>query len=383
MAENDVADRTESATPKRLEDARKRGQVPRSPELGAAAVTIATAAALLVLGPGLVGRMADLMHRGLGFDAARALDGGAALKIFEGAMLDALLAIAPVLALSMVAALTAPLALGGWNFSTEALGFKFERIDPAAGIGRMFSIRALVELAKSIAKFAAVGLVAGLLLWNQTDEILALSRGAIGPAMADALRLCGRALLAMSGALVAIALVDVPYQLWQHARSLRMTREEVRQEHRESEGSPEIKGRIRAAQQALARRRMMTEVPKATVVITNPTHYAVALRYEDGRNGAPVLVAKGADEVAARIRELAAEHGVPLVSAPPLARVLFRNVDLGVEIPAALYVAVAQVLTYVMHLRAATRSGAPLPPPPAIDPAVEQLGRDGRTQGPA
>lgn len=381
MAENDVADRTESATPKRLEDARKRGQVPRSPELGAAAVTIATAAGLLALGPGLVGRMAELMRRGLGFDAARALEPGAALRSFEGAMLEALLAVAPVLALAFLAALTAPLALGGWNFSTEALGFKFERIDPVAGIGRMFSIRALVELAKSIAKFAAVGVVAGVLLWTQTDEILALSRGAVAPAMAEALRLCGRALLMMSGALVAIALIDVPYQIWQHARSLRMTREEVRQEHRESEGSPEVKGRIRQAQQALARRRMMAEVPKATVVITNPTHYAVALRYEEGRNGAPVLVAKGADEVAARIREIAAENGVPLVSAPPLARVLFRNVDLGVEIPAALYVAVAQVLTYVMHLRAATRSGAPAPTPPAIDPAVEQLGRDGRMQG--
>lgn len=381
MAENDVADRTESATPKRLEDARKRGQVPRSPELGAAAVTIATAAGLLALGPGLVGRMAELMRRGLGFDAARALEPGAALRSFEGAMLETLLAVAPVLALAFLAALTAPLALGGWNFSTEALGFKFERIDPVAGIGRMFSIRALVELAKSIAKFAAVGVVAGVLLWTQTDEILALSRGAVAPAMAEALRLCGRALLMMSGALVAIALIDVPYQIWQHARSLRMTREEVRQEHRESEGSPEVKGRIRQAQQALARRRMMAEVPKATVVITNPTHYAVALRYEEGRNGAPVLVAKGADEVAARIREIAAENGVPLVSAPPLARVLFRNVDLGVEIPAALYVAVAQVLTYVMHLRAATRSGAPAPTPPAIDPAVEQLGRDGRMQG--
>lgn len=381
MAENDVADRTESATPKRLEDARKRGQVPRSPELGAAAVTIATAAGLLALGPGLVGRMAELMRRGLGFDAARALEPGAALRSFEGAMLEALLAVAPVLALAFLAALTAPLALGGWNFSTEALGFKFERIDPVAGIGRMFSIRALVELAKSIAKFAAVGVVAGVLLWTQTDEILALSRGAVAPAMAEALRLCGRALLMMSGALVAIALIDVPYQIWQHARSLRMTREEVRQEHRESEGSPEVKGRIRQAQQALARRRMMAEVPKATVVITNPTHYAVALRYEEGRNGAPVLVAKGADEVAARIRAIAAENGVPLVSAPPLARVLFRNVDLGVEIPAALYVAVAQVLTYVMHLRAATRSGAPAPTPPAIDPAVEQLGRDGRMQG--
>jgi len=378
MAENDLTDRTESATPKRLEDARKRGQVPRSPELGAAAVVLTMAASLMVLGPGVVGRMAALMRQGLSYDGPQMLDEHAAFGALEGFVIDALLALAPVLGLVMVAALAAPLALGGWNFSTEALGFKFERIDPLAGVGRMFSTRSLAELVKSIAKFSAVGLVASLMLWNETDEILALSRQAIVPAMAGALRLCAQALLAMAAALALIAAIDVPYQLWQHARQLRMTREEVRQEHRESEGSPEVKGRIRQAQQALARRRMMAEVPKATVVVTNPTHFAVALRYDERRNGAPILVAKGADEVAARIREVAAEAGVPLVSAPPLARVLFRNVDIGVEIPASLYVAVAQVLTYVMHLRAAMGQGLAPPPPPAIDPAVEQLGRRGR-----
>ena len=378
MAENDLTDRTESATPKRLEDARKRGQVPRSPELGAAAVVLTMAASLMVLGPGVVGRMAALMRQGLSYDGPQMLDEHAAFGALEGFVIDALLALAPVLGLVMVAALAAPLALGGWNFSTEALGFKFERIDPLAGVGRMFSTRSLAELVKSIAKFSAVGLVASLMLWNETDEILALSPQAIVPGLAGALRLCAQALLAMAAALALIAAIDVPYQLWQHARQLRMTREEVRQEHRESEGSPEVKGRIRQAQQALARRRMMAEVPKATVVVTNPTHFAVALRYDERRNGAPILVAKGADDVAARIREVAAEAGVPLVSAPPLARVLFRNVDIGVEIPASLYVAVAQVLTYVMHLRAAMGQGLAPPPPPAIDPAVEQLGRRGR-----
>jgi flagellar biosynthetic protein FlhB len=195
------------------------------------------------------------------------------------------------------------------------------------------------------------------------------------PAMADSLRLAAQALLAMSGSLALIAAIDVPYQLWQHARQLRMTREEIRQESRESDGSPEVKGRIRAAQQAIARRRMMQDVPTATVVVTNPTHFAVALRYDEKRSGAPILVAKGADEVAARIREVAVASGVPLVSAPPLARVLFRNVEIGVEIPAALYVAVAQVLTYVMHLRSARGAGLQLPVPPTIDPGVENLGR--------
>ena len=376
MAETDQEDRTESATPKRLEDARKRGQVPRSPELGAAAVTLATAAALLVLGSGLVGSMADQMRRGLTIDGRLLLNEGAAVASFQASMLEALLAVAPVLGLVFLAALVAPLALGGWNFSTEALGLKFERIDPIAGIGRMFSVRSLVELAKSLAKFGAVGTVAVLLLWSQTDEILALSRRALVPAMADSLRLAAQALLAMSGSLALIAAIDVPYQLWQHARQLRMTREEIRQESRESDGSPEVKGRIRAAQQAIARRRMMQEVPTATVVVTNPTHFAVALRYDEKRSGAPILVAKGADEVAAKIRAVAEANGVPLVSAPPLARVLFRNVEIGVEIPAALYVAVAQVLSYVMHLRSARGAGLQLPVPPTIDPEVENLGRN-------
>ncbi len=376
MADNDQEDRTESATPKRLEDARKRGQVPRSPELGAAAVTLATASALLVMGSGLVGAMADQMRRGLSLDARLMLNEGAAIASVQESMLEALLAVAPTLGLVFLAALVAPLALGGWNFSTEALGMKFERIDPIAGVGRMFSIRSLVELAKSLAKFGAVGTVAVLLLWSQTDEILELSRRALVPAMADSLRLAAQALLAMSGSLALIAAIDVPYQLWQHARQLRMTREEIRQESRESEGSPEVKGRIRAAQQAIARRRMMQEVPTATVVVTNPTHFAVALRYDEKRSGAPILVAKGADEVAAKIREVAEANGVPLVSAPPLARVLFRNVEIGVEIPAALYVAVAQVLTYVMHLRTARVSGLQLPLPPTIDPEVEHIGRN-------
>ncbi|MCP5327978.1 MAG: flagellar biosynthesis protein FlhB [Sinobacteraceae bacterium] len=378
MAENDTSDRTERATPKRLEDARRRGQLPRSPELGAAVVTMATATALLMLGSGIIGRMAEMMRRGLSLGGAPLSNENAAIAVFQGQMLDALLSVAPVLGLVLVAALLAPMALGGWNFSTEALGLKLERISPAKGFSRMFSVRSLVELAKSISKFLAVGLIAVLVLWTQIEDILQLSRQAVVPAMAQSLRLTAQALLAMAGALALIAVIDVPYQIWQHGRQLRMTRQEVRQEHRESEGAPEVKGRIRQTQQALARRRMMAEVPNATVVVTNPTHYAVALRYDERRDGAPVLVAKGADEVAARIREIAAANAVPLVSAPPLARVLFRNVDLGVPIPAALYVAVAQILTYVMHLKTATAAGAQPPPPPTIDPAVEELGRNGR-----
>jgi flagellar biosynthetic protein FlhB len=225
---------------------------------------------------------------------------------------------------------------------------------------------------KAFAKFGLVALVAVIFLWLKTDEMLGLGEEPTAAAIGHAISLSGQALFAFAGALGLIAAIDVPWQLFQHIKSLRMTRQEVRDEMKESEGNPEIKGRIRQMQQEVAKRRMMQEVPKADVVVTNPTHFAVALRYDEKRMRAPVVVAKGADEVAARIREVAGEHNVPIFEAPPLARALFRTVDLNEPVPARLYVAVAQVLTYVYQLRAAKHSGAVPPTPPTIDPAVEE-----------
>jgi flagellar biosynthesis protein FlhB len=375
MAETERDERTESATPKRLEEARKRGQVPRSPELGAAAVTLTAGAAMYFTGRGLAGSLDSLMRNSLAITRDQLADEAAAIQLFQRSMLETLLAVAPVLGSVFLAALAAPLLLGGWNFSAEALGMRLERINPANGFQRMFSVRSLVELGKSMVKFLLVGTIAVLVLRSKSGEILALSTEPIRMAVGHSLTLCAQALLMMAGALGLIAAVDAPYQIWQHHKDLRMTRQEVRDESKETDGSPEVKGRIRSMQQEIARRRMMQEVPKADVVVTNPTHYAVALRYDERRMRAPVVVAKGAGEVAAKIREVAAESGVPLLSAPPLARVLFRNVDIGVEIPAALYAAVAQVLTWVLQLKAARREGVQLPPEPVIDPAVESLGR--------
>ena len=379
MAENeDGQERTERPTPKRIEEARRKGQVPRSPELAAAAVVLLAGGALYLFGGAAGGGMASMMRRSLSLSPAAAGDGYAALVALRDAALEAMLACAPVLAATFLAALAAPLAIGGWNSSGEALGLRLERINPLAGLGRIFSARSAAELVKSLARFAVVGTIAVAVLWSQADDLLGLSREPVGNGIVHAAQLTGQALLAMTAGLVLIAAVDVPFQLWQYTRDLRMTRDEIRQELKETEGSPETRGRIRAIQQAMAQRRMMQEVPTASVVITNPTHFAVALRYDEKRHRAPVVVAKGADEVAARIRELAGEHGVPLVSAPPLARVLYRHVDLGVEIPAVLYVAVAQVLTYVAQLAGARRAGMPPPAPPAVDPAVEQaFGRVG------
>jgi flagellar biosynthesis protein FlhB len=360
-------ERTERATPKRLEEARKKGQVPRSVELSMAAVCIAAAAAVYTLGGGAARQLADLMRGGLSLRPEVAMADGVIWPALMDAGSHSLLIILPILGATFVAAIAAPLAIGGWNFSTQALVPQFSRLSPLAGFGRIFSARGLVELGKGLAKIAVIGVIAWVLLAGLTPELMGLSSEPIDGAIGHSASLAGYALLVLCFGLVAIAAVDVPYQLWQHARDLRMTREEVREEYKESEGSPEVRGRIREAQRALARGRMMQEVPKADVIVTNPTHFAVALRYDDQKMRAPTVVAKGTDLLAARIREIATEHGVPIVEAPPLARALYRTVDLGREVPAALYVTVAQVLTYVYQLKAAYERGTKPPAPPVFE----------------
>lgn len=367
MAEDSAQERTEQATPKRREDARRKGQVPRSRDLNSAAVTLAVGSALYLLGSQIAGRLSGMMQRGFSLSREQATDLSYLLPALGNAAGEGLRACAAVLAVAMLAALLAPMVLGGWNFSSQALAPQFKRLNPLEGIKRMFSIRALVELGKALAKFGVVALVAALVLWNEAPTLLALGREPLTQAIGHALTLAGQALLAITGGLLIIAGFDVPYQLWQHAKQLRMSRQEVREEHKESEGSPEVKSRIRQLQQQIASQRMMQEIPTADVVVTNPTHFAVALRYDEKRMRAPVVVAKGADLIAARIRELAAEHGVPLFEAPPLARALHRSVDIGAEVPSSLYVAVAQVLSYVFQLRVARRAGMPPPPRPVVE----------------
>lgn len=366
MAENDQ-ERTEQATPKRLEDARRKGQIPRSRDLSAAAVTLAGGAVLYMLGGQIAGRMHTLMSRGLALTREHALDSTQMIPTLVNAAADGLLACAPVLGVILLAALLAPLALGGWSFSTEALAPKFERLNPLEGFKRMFAMRSLMELIKALAKFAVVAFVAVIVLWNDASEMLSLGREPVEQAIGHAFKLSGQALLSISAGLLIIAAIDAPYQLWQYAQQMKMSREEIREEYKESEGSPEVKGRIRRIQQEMARRRMMQDVPKADVIVTNPTHFAVALRYDDKKMRAPVVVAKGVDLIAAQIREVATEHAVPIFEAPPLARVLYRNVDIGAEVPSTLYVAVAQVLSYVFQLRVAKRSGAQPPVKPTVE----------------
>ena len=372
MAENEnQQERTQQPTTKRLEQARERGQVPRSPDLTAAAVLLACGAAMLLLGRFSGAQLATLMRSSLTLPRERVLDESAALGSFAAAALHALPPCACLWAVSLLTAIAAPLLLGGRTFSLEVLSPDFTRLSPAAGFARMFSLRGVVELAKAFAKFGLLGLTAVALLWQQRAAIMGLALEPLPAAMAHAVTLTGFALMALAATLGLIAAVDVPWQLWQHMRRLRMTRSEVREEMRESEGAPEVRNRIRSLQREIAKRRMMQQVPKADVVVVNPTHYAVALRYDERRMRAPVVVAKGQDLIAARIREIAVEHGVPIFEAPPLARALHRFVEIGAEIPTALYVAVAQVLTYLSQLRTAQRHGVQPPPLPVIDVGVD------------
>lgn len=323
--------------------------------------------ALYMLGGSIAAQIHGMMNRTLSLSRDQALDTMYLVPALGAAAADGLRAAMPVMLLILLAALMAPLALGGWSFSAESLMPKFERLNPLEGFKRMFSLRSLIELSKALAKFATVAFIAALVLWKDAQELLALGREPTSMAIGHAIKLCGQGLLSISAGLLLIAGIDVPYQLWQYAKQMRMSREESRQEMKESEGSPEIKGRIRQVQQQMARQRMMQDVPKADVVVTNPTHFAVALRYDEKRMRAPIVVAKGVDLVAARIREIANEHHVAIFEAPPLARVLYRNVDIGAEIPSNLYVAVAQVLTYVFQLRAAQRSGIQPPERPVVE----------------
>jgi len=367
MAETESHDRTEQPTQKRLDDARREGRIPRSRDLTAAAVMITAGIGLKTAGDTVGTQLGQMMRAGLSIPREKLLDEQMMAGAFGDLALMALYAVAPLLLLTLIAAVGAPLVLGGWSFSAQALTPDFSRLNPMSGIARMVSVRSWVELAKSLGKFAIVGGAGVLVLWTNMDALLGLGREPVHAAIGHAMSITGGALIALTCALVLIAAVDVPFQLWQYNRDMRMSREDIRQESRESEGSPEIRGRVRQLQREMSERRMMSDVPKADVIVVNPTHYAVALRYDDKTMRAPTVVAKGVDLMAARIREVASEHKVPILEAPPLARALHRSVEIGDEIPADLYVAVAQVLTYIFQLRAAQRDHMSLPAVPKIE----------------
>ncbi len=366
MAENsDGQERTEQATPKRQQDARRKGQIPRSRELNTLAMLMAAAGTLVVSGGHMAAQFADLLRNGLSFDRRAIFSPRGLIDAMDMALGAGLSLVAPFFVISVVVALASSVALGGWGFSAESLTPKFDKLNPIKGLKRLFAVRGLVELLKALAKFLLVGGVGIGLFLHYSSELIGLGYESVEAALAHAGEILARSFLVLSATLILVAAVDVPFQLWDHKRNLKMTKQEVKDESKDTEGKPEVKSRIRQMQREIAQRRMMEAVPEADVVITNPTHYAVALKYDEARMGAPVVVAKGKDLIAREIRERAIAAEVPIVSAPPLARAIFFSTELDQEIPAALYLAVAQVLAYVFQLRTAGRHGGDVPPPPA------------------
>jgi flagellar biosynthetic protein FlhB len=364
MAEENDAERTEPASARRLEQAREQGDVPRSRELATFTVLMTAGAGLWMTGSSLVGKLAAALESGLTLDREQIYNPAVLIHRIGTDIGGVLLACLPLAVAIMLVALASPLLIGGWLFTPKAFMPNFAKLNPLNGLGNMISSNALVELLKAIAKTLLVASVAWFIVLSQKDAVLGLALEPLGAGSAHLGHLLGVAFLTMVGALGLIAALDGPYQMWHYANKLKMTRQEVIQESKESEGNPQIKGKIRQLQREMARRRMMAEVPTADVVVTNPTHYAVALKYSDGQRGAPMVVAKGADEVAAKIREIAQENKVALLEAPPLARALYKHTEIGDEIPEALYSAVAEVLAYVFQLRAYSKHGGHYPDRP-------------------
>lgn len=369
----DREDRTEAPSAKRLRQARERGDVPRSRELAGVAVLGTSVITLLVLGPGVARGAMGWMRDALAFDSGL-VGHQDRLATHAAAMLAGLaVPLLPLVAIALGACFISPAVMGGFHFSTEALQPNFNRLNPMSGFERMYGREGRVELLRSVLRILLVGAVGFWVVRRAMVTMPLLQNMPLEGAVADGLGFMLHALAAMVGAMALLAAVDVPYQRWSHNEKLKMTKQEVREEFKENEGNPEVKGKIRQLARQMAQRRMMEAVPEADVIVVNPTHYAVALKYEAGRMRAPKVVALGVDEIALKIREIAKAHRVATVEAPPLARALYRHSALDQEIPVQLYAAVAQVLSYVFQLRRWHPSHGPMPSlaTVAVDPALD------------
>jgi flagellar biosynthesis protein FlhB len=370
MAESESGgDRTEEPSQRRLQEARERGQIPRSRELTNFATMIGGSATLVAVGGTVAAHLSQLMRRSLSIDAKSLRTTDSMAASLGDAGISAVTAIVPVFGIVVCMVLLASVVLGGWNFSSKALTPDFSRLSPLSGIKRLFGFHGVSELVKALLKCIVVGAVcAGIVSWIFGD-VLALGRMAPRAAISRGAGLLSWAFVWLCASLALVAIVDVPLQIFQFKRALRMTRQELRDESKEMDGRPETKQRIRQMQQTLARRRMMHKVPTADVLIVNPTHFAVALKYDPKKMRAPVVLAKGVDLVAQNIRRIAEEHRVPVFESPRLARALYRSTDLNKEIPSGLYVAVAQILSYIFRVRSLnpTIAARVVRPNPTVD----------------
>ncbi|MBO1924544.1 flagellar biosynthesis protein FlhB [Thiomicrorhabdus sp. 6S3-12] len=352
MAENeDGTEKSEEPSEKKLREAREKGQIPRSKELTTLLMTLSAAVFLYLYGAQMMNDFETLLTRGLSFSRDVAFDQKKLADLIIAIMIEGILMILPFLLLMLFIAIVSPMLLGGWAFSTKAMAPSFSKLNPIKGIKRIFSAQALMELFKALAKFLLVISMATAFLYMIFSEVLGLGVEPKDFALAHSGKIIVEAFIFVSLSLLLVALIDVPFQLWNHNRQLKMTKQEVKEEFKQQEGNPEVKGRIRQVQREMSQRRMMQKVPEADVVITNPTHFAVALKYDPENMSEPVVVAIGSDFMAAQIRTIAQEHNIMVVEAQPLARALYYNAEVDQPIPYDLFKAVAAVLAYVFQLK--------------------------------
>ena len=372
MAE-DNDDKTEAPTPHKLDKAREDGQVPRSKELTSLLSLLVGVSVIWFGGASLANHMAALLSGGLRFDHSIVNDPNLILGKIILLIKEALFALLPLVAGVMIIALVAPVMLGGLIFSTKSLSFKLDKLNPLPGIKRMFSSQTAAELLKAILKTVLLGSVAGFYLWHHWPDMMRLISESPFTAMRNALDIIALCALLVTFGIIPMVGFDVFWQIHSHIKKLRMSRQDIRDEYKNNEGDPHVKQRIRQMQRAAARQRMMADVPKADVIVTNPTHYSVALQYDENKMSAPRVVAKGSGLIALRIREIGAENKVPILEAPPLARALYRHAEIGQQIPGQLYAAVAEVLAWVWQLKRWRLAGGQRPKKPDNLPVPEAL----------
>ena len=361
--EETSAEKNQEPTPKRLRESREKGEIARSRELATLAGVAAGVLVIWVGGSALGQAVMTFLSDGLSISREQAVQIETGPAAMGEALIRGLGLTTPFLIAGFVAAFAAPLLFGGWNYAAKALIPDPKKLDPIAGVKRIFSMNALMELFKALAKFVMLGGLAVVVLWGWQDRVLNLGAEPINTAVIDGLMLCLGTVTALLIGLAVIAAIDVPFQYHSHRKKLKMSLQEVKDEMKETEGRPEVKANIRRVQMEMARKRMAQDIPTADVIINNPTHFAVALKYDQSAGKAPVVVAKGVDHIAEVIRELAEQNKVPQLRIPPLARSLYRHVAVGAEIPSGLYLAVAQVLSYIFNIRQNPAEAGEVPDP--------------------
>ena len=361
---DDISDqeKTEQPSAKRLLDARKKGQIPRSRELNISISTVGGGLLLLISLEGIQNSISNVFHTSYSISDFNVLNNTHILEVMGASFTNTLGSLSFLFVMLTIFVVFGPTLLGGWSFSMEAFKVKFSKLNPLKGLKRMFGVNGLVELTKSLLKVILIASIAYIFFHTQQEKFLALSDQSYDQAIANSIGLVLSSFLFIAVGLILIVAIDVPYQIWNHHKQLRMSRQELKDEFKETEGNPESKARVRNMQREVAQRKMLQEVPTADVVIVNPTHFSVALRYKPEEDAAPILVAKGADYLALKIREIATENKIPVFTAPLLSRAIYHTTDINDEVPSALYIAVAKILAYVFQLRTAKPGNYPQPP---------------------